>query len=41
MDTGSIVNLFTQLLAASAAVGAAACAFFVMLAGYEGGTCNG
>ena len=40
MDAGPIVNLFTQLLAAGAAV-AAACVFFVMLPGYEGGTCNG
>ena len=41
MDTGPIVNLFTHLLTAGAAIGAAACTFFVMLAGYEGGTCNG
>jgi hypothetical protein len=35
MDTGPIVNLFTWLLTAGAAVAAAACAFFVMLAGYQ------
>ena len=35
MDTGPIVNLFTQLITAGAAIAAAACAFFVLLAGYQ------
>ena len=35
MDTGPIISLFTQLLSVGAAVAAAVCAFFVMLAGYQ------
>jgi hypothetical protein len=41
MDTQPIINLFTQLLTAGAAVAAAACAFFVMLAGYQYMTAGG
>src|SRR5438445_794825 len=35
MDTGPIVKVFDSLLTAGAAVGFAATAFFVMLAGYQ------
>ena len=41
MDTGPIVNLFTQLITAGAAIAAAACAFFVLLAGYQWMTAGG
>jgi len=41
MDTGPIINLFNQLLTAGAAIAAATCAFFVMLAGYQYMTAGG
>ena len=41
MDTGPIISLFTQLLSVGAAVAAAVCAFFVMLAGFQWMTAGG
>src|SRR5207245_4515283 len=34
MDTGPIVNLFTQLITVGTTIALIVCAFFVMLAGY-------
>jgi hypothetical protein len=41
VDTSPIITLFTQLLTAGAAIAAATCAFFVMLAGYQWMTAGG
>jgi hypothetical protein len=41
VDTGPIISLFTQLLSVGAAVAAAVCAFFVMLAGFQWMTAGG
>jgi hypothetical protein len=41
MDTGPIINLFTQLLTLGATVGTIITAFFVMLAGYQYMTAGG
>src|SRR5438067_6664816 len=35
MDTGPIVNMFTQLIAVGTTIALIVCAFFVMLAGYQ------
>ena len=35
MDTGPIVNMFTQLITVGTAIALIVCAFFVMLAGYQ------
>ena len=35
MDTGPIVNMFTQLITVGTAVALIVCAFFVMMAGYQ------
>ena len=41
MDTGPIINLFTQLLTLGATLGVVVTAFFVMLAGYQYMTAGG
>ena len=35
MDTGPIVNMFTRLITVGTTIALIACAFFVMLAGYQ------
>jgi Type IV secretion system pilin len=35
VDTGPIVNMFTQLITVGTAIALIVCAFFVMLAGYQ------
>ena len=41
MDTGPIVNMFTQLITVGTAIALIVCAFFVMLAGYQYMTAGG
>ena len=41
MDTAPIVNLFTQLITAGSQIALGACAFFVLLAGYQWMTAGG
>src|SRR6266568_2153416 len=41
MDTGPIVNMFTQLITVGTTIALIVCAFFVMLAGYQYMTAGG
>ena len=41
VDTGPIVNMFTQLITVGTAIALIVCAFFVMLAGYQYMTAGG
>src|SRR5437660_11875454 len=41
LDTGPIVNLFTQLITLGTTIALIVCAFFVMLAGYQYMTAGG